>query len=756
MERESAALITLNPTEARTAVALFERLFPADENGPGATEIRVLTYVDQALSGAYRDQAETYRLGLAALEHAARDRHGASFSDCDPDGQDAMISGLEHGTLRVLQAPYPHDFFKLLLDHLQEGLFADPAYGGNRDKLGWRFLGHPGVWLENSAEECLSEEPVTKGGEIRSLQDAGYSLGSSTERPGEIPGYDPQRSVESPSGAADVVLVGMGGVGGLISPIFADAGLRVVALEAGPWRRAQDFVPDELGSAYYCRANMGEKFLSEAPRWRRNEGEPTRESSFSLGRMINGVGGSIIHYGAWLRRYHPHHFQHLTHVRERWGAGVLPEGSTLADWPVTYEDLEPYYTLLDYLVGVAGGEEDNPFIPRSKSYPMPPLRPCRVGEIFRKATEEMGLHPHPVPAGMNSEPYNGYPATTYTAWNLGFGPFNNEKWHPALTSVPEALETGNLDLKTHCRVVRILTDGEGRAKGVEYVDAAGDVHLQEARTVILCGYTFENVRLLLLSGDGRHPGGLGNNAGQVGRHFMTKMFAHVDGFFPEVVFNRHTGPAAQTMVLDDFLSEDLDYVSNGFVGGATLGVENQLLPIQISRQDLPPHVSRWGKGYKDHIREWQHFCTVRIQPDTLSYENNVLDLDPRYRDRSGLGLPLVRITYDLRENEQRLAAWMEDRSEEILHHMGATRTWRGPRFTGVGSSHDLGGCRMGEDPASSVVSPELHVHDTPGLYVFGGAVFPTCPGVNPTHTLWALCYRAAERLAERLRKGEEQ
>ncbi|MBD0253856.1 MAG: gluconate 2-dehydrogenase subunit 3 family protein [Rubrobacter sp.] len=754
MDREPEALISLSPVEARTAAALFERLFPADENDPGAGKIGVVPYLDRALSGAYRDRVEDYRLGLAALESAARDRHGTSFAGCGQDAQEAMISALESGTLHGLLTPSPRSFFEMLLGHLQEGLFADPAYGGNRDKLGWRFLGHPGVWLENSAEECLSEEPVTKGGEIRSLKDAGYSLGSPTIMLDDIPGYDPQRSVDPPSGAADVVLVGVGGVGGLISPIFARAGLRVVALEAGPWRRARDFVPDELGSAYYCRGNMGEKYLGETPRWRKNAGEPTREATFSLGRMMNGVGGSVIHYGAWLRRYHQHHFEHLTHVRKRWGPDVLPEGSTLADWPVTYEDLEPYYTLLDDLVGVAGGEEDNPFIPRSKPYPMPPLRPSRVGEIFRRATEKMGLHPHPVPAGMNSEPYNGHPATTYTAWNLGFGSFDNEKWHPALTSVPEALATGNLDLKTHCRVVHILTDGEGHASGVEYVDAGGEPRVQMARTVILCGYTFENVRLMLLSGDERHPDGLGNNARQVGRHFMTKMFAHVDGFFPDVVFNRHTGPAAQTMVLDDFLSEDLDYASNEFVGGATLGVENQLLPIQISRQDLPPGVPAWGKGYKDHIREWQHFCTVRIQPDTLSYENNFLDLDPRYRDRSGM--PLVRITYDLRENEQRLAAWMENRSEEILHEMGATKTWRGPRFTGVGSSHDLGGCRMGEDPASSVVDPELGVHDTPGLYVFGGAVFPTCPGVNPTHTLWALCYRAAERLSERLCRGEER
>jgi gluconate 2-dehydrogenase alpha chain len=545
-------------------------------------------------------------------------------------------------------------------------------------------------------------------------------------------------------------------VGGLIAPILAKTGLKVVGLEAGPWRTKADFLPDELGETYYGRANMSvPKFLSEIPRWRRNKGEPTEEASYSLGRMVNGVGGSILHYSAWLRRYHPHHFEHLTHVRERWGEKVLPEGHALADWTVSYNDLEPYYTALDYLVGVSGGDEDNPFIPRSKPYPMPSLRQHRVGTIFHEVTSGMGLHPHPVPVGINSVPYDGRPATDYTSWVLGFGSFTDDKWNPGLSSVPEALATGNFDLKTHCRVVRVLTDGEGRANGVEYVDANGGVRVQEARTVILCGYTFENVRLLLLSGDGKHPEGLGNNTRQVGKYFMTKMFAHVNGYFPDTVFNRHTGPGAQSEVLDDFLAADFDSAAHGFVGGATLGVENGLLPMGISREALPEDVRGWGKEYRDHIRQWQHWATVRIQPDTLPYTNNFLDLDPRYRDRSGLGLPLVRITYDMRENEHRLAEWMESKSEEILREMGASKTWRGPRFTGVLSSHDFGGTRMGEDPASSVVDPELQVHDTPGLYVFSGSTFPTCPGINPTHTLWALCYRAAERLAKRLSSGEE-
>jgi gluconate 2-dehydrogenase alpha chain len=755
MEKQASTLLVLTPYEARTAAAVFERLFPSDENGPGAIDIGVLAYLDRALVGAYRDKAEAYRLGLAALDLAARRRGGVPFANCSAEKQDALLADLERSVLPDFRIPPQRDFFEMLRAHLQEGLFADPAHGGNRDKLGWKLLGHPGIWLENSAEENLSEEPVTKGGKIQSLEDVGYSLESAPSEPVDFPGYDSQRGAEPPSGPADVVLVGMGAMGSVVAPVLVRAGLRVVGLEAGPWRTKHDFLPDELGSAYYCRGEMGPKFLSETPRWRRNEGEPTREATFSLGRMMNGVGGSVIHWGGALRRCHPHHFDYLTHVRESFGEGALPDGHTLTDWPVSYDELEPYYAKIEYLIGVAGNE-DNPFVWRSKPYPLPPLRPSRTSEIFSEATKHMGLHPYPTPVAVNSEPYNGYPATTYCAWSAGFGPFNDERWHPGLTSVPEALATGNLELRTHCRVVRVLTDSNGHASGVEYVDANGTHRVQEARTVILCGYTFENVRLLLLSADQRHPSGLGNNARQVGKHFMTKMWADVYGYFPDVVFNKHTGPAAQMWSLDDFIAEDFDSAAKGFVGGATPNIENQQLPIQISREGLPPDVPSWGERYKDHLTRWQHVCAIRLQPDSLSYQTDFLDLDPRYRDRSGLGLPLVRITCDLRENERRLADWMEKETESILYAMGANKTWRGPRFRGVCSSHDLGGCRMGEDPASSVVDPDLRVHDTPGLYVFGGAVFPTCPGVNPTLTMWALCYRAAEHLVDRLRDGNEK
>jgi gluconate 2-dehydrogenase alpha chain len=260
--------------------------------------------------------------------------------------------------------------------------------------------------------------------------------------------------------------------------------------------------------------------------------------------MMNGVGGSIVHYGAWLRRFHPHHFHFRSYVEDRWGADAIPEDCTVANWPVTYDSLEPYFTRTERIVGIAG-DDSNPFVPRSAPFPMPPLRPFRMGELFRAATEAMGLHPHPAQVGLNSVPYDGRPATTYTAWQSGFGPFNDEKWHPGY-GLPSALATGNLDLRTHCRVTKVITDRDGRARGVEYINQLGERYRQEADIVILSAYTFENVRLLFLSADAKHPDGLGNNAGQLGKHFMTKMFAHVDGSFPDTVFNRHSGPAARS------------------------------------------------------------------------------------------------------------------------------------------------------------------------------------------------------------------
>ncbi|MBA3449840.1 MAG: gluconate 2-dehydrogenase subunit 3 family protein, partial [Chloroflexia bacterium] len=245
MDESDAPFLVLSASEAAIAGAVFERMFPADVHGPGAQEIGAVMYLDRALAGAYAHLIPDYRSGLAMLDSASRLRHDHGFAELDAHEQDAMLRDLELGTIPGWMVPEQRPFFELLRAHLQEGLFGDPLYGGNLDKLGWRVLGHPGVWLENSAEENLSPEPVTKAGRLQSLADVAGALRHHFPE-SAIPGFDPQRGAAPPAKHADVVMIGVGGAGGFIAPMLAKAGLNVVGLEAGPWWQRDEFQPDEL------------------------------------------------------------------------------------------------------------------------------------------------------------------------------------------------------------------------------------------------------------------------------------------------------------------------------------------------------------------------------------------------------------------------------------------------------------------------------------------------------------------------------
>jgi gluconate 2-dehydrogenase alpha chain len=741
----------LTPYEAELADALFDTMFPADIDAPRASDAGVTEYLDLTLEGYGRQHLPRYHWLFGALDAHSESKYGLPFSELTAAERSDVLVLAECGELSDrLPDEEQRELFGLVIAHLQEGLFADPAHGGNKDAAGWKFLRHPGVWLENSADENLSAEHVTKGGVIKTLADAMKEIPRDTEghrlkQAGYENAVNPQMTEE-----VDVLLVGVGAMGGLSAQVFAEAGLSVVGLEAGPFRPLDEFLPDELEHAYYTRGGLGPKFQQETPRWRESlEDEGSKEATFSLGRMVNGVGGSAGHYGSWLRRFHEWQFAPKSHYDDMYGPGALPEDCTLADWPVGYAELEPFYTKLEHLIGIAG-DESNPFVKRSRPLPLPATRPFILGNKFTEATRTAGLHPHPVPVGFTTESHGGRPATGYSAWNNGLGSFRGDRWHPGLGPVPAAMATGNFELRTHSRVTRIIMDDSGAARGVEWVDPLGRVRRQYARAVVLSAYTYENLRLMYLSADSKHADGLGNNTGQLGRHYMTKMFGHVDAHFPDTVFNRHTGPAAQGVVLDDYLSKDFRSLDHGFIGGATLGAEQQALPLQIARETLPADVPRWGTAYRDHLRNWPNQGVIRIQPDALPYASHRLEIDPSHRDRSGLGMPLVRVTYRLRDNELKLATWMADRATGLLQDMGATRTWVGPYFTGVGSSHDLGGARFGHDPSQSVLNGNLAVHDTRNLYMYSGAAFPSCPGINPTLTIWAIVLRAAENLAREL------
>ena len=257
--------------------------------------------------------------------------------------------------------------------------------------------------------------------------------------------------------------------------------------------------------------------------------------------MNNGVGGTVV-YSAWLRRYMPGDFKTRSATIERYGEEAIPAGSSMVDWPIGYDDLEPYYTAVEKMIGVAGipgnirgkpVKGGNPYEGyRSEGYPLPPLRTAGLSQRFAEACESLGYHPYPVPAGINSVPNGGRPACTYCGYNAFFGCHIDAKSTVDLTFIPEALKTGNLEIRTECRVLRVTTDAKGNASGVDYIDPQGMLQHLDAPIVVLAAYTFENVRLMLLSTSDRFPKGLANRHGQVGKYFAPKQLPRVLGILP--------------------------------------------------------------------------------------------------------------------------------------------------------------------------------------------------------------------------------
>jgi gluconate 2-dehydrogenase alpha chain len=362
--------------------------------------------------------------------------------------------------------------------------------------------------------------------------------------------------------------------------------------------------------------------------------------------------------------------------------------------------------------------------------------------MFADAARACGYHPFPLPAAILTAPFEGRHACTYCSFCSRFGCHVDAKASAQNTVLPKALATGRLTILTGARVMEIVTEN-GAATGVVFLTRDGRSHVQHGRTVVVATYAFENTRLLLLSTDEDHPNGLGNNTDQVGRHYLTRQQPSVHAVFDRPV-NRFIGPTAQAMAIADLSCDHFDHDGLDFIRGGRIAAFNQYLPIEASGA-LPPDVPRYGKAWRDFfVSAYSRTAMLFIDPEILPSQNNRLDLDPDIRDAQGR--PVVRITFDVGENEKKMIPWVQDRAVEIAEKMGAVRIWRRPVLTGPISTHDTGGTRMGDDPATSVTDGFGRVHDTPNLVVIGGSSFVSLPPVNPALTILALSLRAADRI----------
>lgn len=547
----------------------------------------------------------------------------------------------------------------------------------------------------------------------------------------------------------DVVMVGIGAAGGIAAHALTAAGRKVVAIEAGPRLDKADFLAhyDELDGAGYFNWTGSTKYNKERPTWRPAPDAET-QPYVSAGGMANMVGGTSVHYGASSWRLREDDFKVRSTTIEKYGEEAIPDGVALADWAVSYDDLEPYYEKVEMLLGISGKGGANPFeSPRKNDYPMPPVQRFGAAESIGDAMKALGYHPFPGPAAILSEPYDDRPACSYCGYCSGFGCWNDSKSSTLVSAIPQAEKTGNLEIRTNSRVFKVLTDETGRASGVEYRGEDGKMYRQPAKLVILSAYTFENIRLLLLSANDQFPNGLANNAGQVGKHYISHTYLSVSGVFPGKNFNRMSGMGSQAVAIDDFNGDNFDHTGLGFIrGGVVLVPPSEASPIGASRQ-IAPSVPQWGSEYATWLHDNANAIqSLSVQLETLPYENNFLDLDPETVDEDGV--PVVRITFNIGENEQRYWDHVGPKLEEILAHQGATETWRGDPIPFAVSTHDVGGARAGDDPTTSVLDKHLLTHEIPNLAVFSGAGFASLGGYNPTQTIQAWTWFASEYIVE--------
>ena len=550
-----------------------------------------------------------------------------------------------------------------------------------------------------------------------------------------------------------MLIVGGGAVGNFMALKFVRAGLQVVILEAGPPRTGRERSMDELLATAFRNEGGAAKFNDEVPTWRTRPGEKARRAVMSQG-LETALGGNSIAWGAVAMRFYEDDFRIRSATAAKYGDHRIPEGSTLADWPMSYAELEPFYEEAEDLLGVSGhaGNRENPDrsrgnpfeAPRANPYKMPALRTSGLGQLFADSAKAQGYHPFPLPAAIATTAWNGRHACTYCSFCSRFGCHVDAKASAQNTVLPEALESGRLHIVSDARAMEIVTDESGRAVGVNYLGLDGETRFQAGGTVVVAAYAFENSRLLLLSRSRRHGRGVGNETDQVGRHYMTRQQPSVYAIFEGKRLNRFIGPTAQAMAIADLSGDHFDHSDVDFIRGGRIAAFNQYLPIEASGV-LPPDVPRWGEAWRDFfLSSYNSTAMLFIDPEILPYENNRLDLDPDVKDK--LGRPVIRITFDIGDNERKLMQYLQDRAEKIALGMGATRTWRRQFLTGPISTHDVGGTRMGNDPATSVTNGFGEVHDTPGLVVLGGSSFVSLPPVNPALTILALALRAADHI----------
>ena len=567
-----------------------------------------------------------------------------------------------------------------------------------------------------------------------------------------------------------VVIVGGGLCAALISRQLTTQGIDVLVLERGidhsngpaarlpsqrdelRWAQRQGLMQNWQRETYTLRHTRHEESLPV--RW--------------MGAFLpgEGVGGAASHWNGQTWRWSEYDPTLRTRYESRYGKAAIPKEMPLQDWGTTYAELEPYHDLFEKLFGLSGRAGNiegliqaggNPFeAPRRDEYPQRPLEITEAGIMFKAATESLGYRPFPGPAANSSGTYlnpdgQRLGPCQYCGHCERFICEAHAKATPDGLLYPLLRTRKSFEIRTHAQVLHIDYDRQGkRALGVRYLDLeSGQEYEQPADIVVLAAFTMSNTRLLLLSGIGA-PYDPAARHGVVGKNFCYQTQSGVGLFFRNRWINPFLAAGSTLTAIDEYNNDNFDHAALPFLGGANIGagVTNGR---PIRSRSTPSGTPRWGTGWKKANAEWySHSCSVGAQGSCYPHVENYLDLDPEYRDI--YGLPLLRMTFDFRENEIKMSRWVTEKVGEICKAMapdimGPVGGLQGPFDSrAYQSTHVTGGTIMGADPRSSVVSPHLQHWDAENLFVVGASVYPHNSGYNPTGPLAALALRLGDDL----------
>ena len=527
----------------------------------------------------------------------------------------------------------------------------------------------------------------------------------------------------------DFVIIGSGAAGGILAKELSTAGFKTVVLEQGKYRKTPEFTHDEI--KYLLNGEM----FGPGPRvsgmtYRQNESdEPQSGGQIDPAMYAKTVGGSSVVFSAHLWRMRPVDFN------ERSVLGGI-EGTNFADWPITYDDLEPYYSKVEWDMGVSGapGHSDPP---RSRPFPMPPLPINSSGAIMEKGAAALGLHADVQAHAILSQVHNGRAPCMHCGFCAFYGCEVGAKSSSLAAMIPLAEASGNCEIRPESAVFRIVKGDDGRVTEVLYYDKDGNEQGQKAKAVVLSANGAESPRLLLASAN------LANSSGYVGRNLMFNTHGGVNATF-EHPLNEYKGVQATRVVMDYYDADP----QRGFYGGGGIDARGGLFMTPLAYTAFgggPPMEKNWGAEYKEMIaRSFPRQMGMFVSATSLPMDRNNITLHPSNTDQ--WGRPSIVVTYNDHPDDLANGQFLQDKAQEILDAAGAEKTWSQPVAPANFSVHLLGTARMGDDPATSVINSDHRSHDVPNLFICDGSSLVSSTRGQPTMTIMALAFRAADRI----------